>query len=252
MIEMWDIFFFDLRWVVEYLIFNMGMFVKTTNLKKYCVRPNIGPVLPRSTCDLTGLQAWSCGNFEEFGTLISASGLSSIQNYECGCEPLIQLYEILLRAPGVYGAWFNGAGFRGCYVAFLNSDYADKADSFVKNEYFKVQPELAEVSMRLVCVEHVGRSGPPGFSKCDPSEKDACDKGCSGGLMTNAYGYLMKAGGIQLEESYPYTGKSNKCRFDSQKIAVKVANFTNIPADEEQMAVYLVNHGPLAGKNALT
>ncbi|KAL9998467.1 putative malate dehydrogenase (oxaloacetate-decarboxylating) (NADP(+)) [Helianthus debilis subsp. tardiflorus] len=29
-------------------------------------------------------------------------------------------------------------------------------------------------------------------------EKDACDKGCSGGLMTNAYGYLMKAGGIQL------------------------------------------------------
>ncbi|KAM0067805.1 putative malate dehydrogenase (oxaloacetate-decarboxylating) (NADP(+)) [Helianthus debilis subsp. tardiflorus] len=34
--------------------------------------------------------------------------------------------------------------------------------------------------------------------QCDPSEKDACDKGCSGGLMTNAYGYLMKAGGIQL------------------------------------------------------
>ncbi|MFS8019086.1 putative cathepsin L [Helianthus anomalus] len=81
---------------------------------------------------------------------------------------------------------------------------------------------------------------------CDPSEKDACDKGCSGGLMTNAYGYLMKAGGIQLEESYPYTGKSGECRFDPQKIAVKVANFTNIPADEDQMAAYLVNHGPLA------
>ncbi|KAJ0458137.1 putative cathepsin L [Helianthus annuus] len=81
---------------------------------------------------------------------------------------------------------------------------------------------------------------------CDPSEKDACDKGCSGGLMTNAYSYLMKAGGIQSEESYPYTGKSGECRFDSQKIAVKVANFTNIPADEDQMAAYLVNHGPLA------
>ncbi|KAM0045576.1 putative galacturonokinase [Helianthus debilis subsp. tardiflorus] len=106
--------------------------VKTTNLKKYCVRPNTGPVLPRSICDVTGLEAWSCGNFEEFGKLISASGLSSIQNYECGCEPLIQLYEILSKAPGVYGAWFNGAGFRGCYVAFVNSDYADKAASFVK------------------------------------------------------------------------------------------------------------------------
>ncbi|MFS7962444.1 putative galacturonokinase [Helianthus anomalus] len=80
-------------------------------------------------------RAWSCGNFEEFGKLMSASGLSSIHNYEC--------------ALGVYGARFSGAGFRGCCVAFVNSDYADKAASFVKNEYFKVQPELAEVSMRL-------------------------------------------------------------------------------------------------------
>jgi len=28
--------------------------VKTTNPKKYCVRPNNGVVLPRSTCDITG------------------------------------------------------------------------------------------------------------------------------------------------------------------------------------------------------
>ncbi|KAK9059809.1 hypothetical protein SSX86_020513 [Deinandra increscens subsp. villosa] len=81
---------------------------------------------------------------------------------------------------------------------------------------------------------------------CDPSEKDACDSGCSGGLMTNAYGYLMNAGGIQSEKSYPYTGKAGECRFDPEKIAVKVANFTSIPADEDQMAAHLVNHGPLA------
>ncbi|XP_022867208.1 vesicle-associated protein 1-1-like [Olea europaea var. sylvestris] len=29
--------------------------VKTTNPKKYCVRPNTGVVLPHSTCDVTGL-----------------------------------------------------------------------------------------------------------------------------------------------------------------------------------------------------
>ncbi|MFS7929430.1 putative galacturonokinase [Helianthus anomalus] len=66
-----------------------------------------------------------------------------------GSEPLIQPYEILTKAPGVYGVRFSGAGFRGCYVAFVNSYYADKATSFVKNEYFIVQPELAEVLMRL-------------------------------------------------------------------------------------------------------
>lgn len=33
---------------------------------------------------IRGLQAWASGNLEEFGKLISESGLSSIQNYECG------------------------------------------------------------------------------------------------------------------------------------------------------------------------
>nr|XP_043618338.1 probable cysteine protease RD19D [Erigeron canadensis] len=86
---------------------------------------------------------------------------------------------------------------------------------------------------------------------CDSTEKDACDSGCRGGLMTNAYNYLIKSGGIQSEESYPYTGKSGKCKFDPKKIAATVVNFTNIPADEDQMAAHLVKHGPLAvGLNA--
>lgn len=60
-----------------------------------------------------------------------------------GCEPLIQLYEILVRAPGVYGARFSGAGFRGCCIAFVDADSANEAASFVRNEYQKLQPKLA-------------------------------------------------------------------------------------------------------------
>nr|GMC54696.1 probable cysteine protease RD19D [Ipomoea batatas] len=72
------------------------------------------------------------------------------------------------------------------------------------------------------------------------------------GLMTNAYEYLMESGGIEEEASYPYTGERGDCRFESEKVAVKVGNFTNLPADEDQMAAYLVNHGPLAvGINAV-
>ncbi|KAI3990322.1 hypothetical protein MKX01_037661 [Papaver californicum] len=90
-----------------------------------------------------GIEAWSSGKIEEFGKLISASGLSSIQNYECGCEPLIQLYEVLLKTPGVFGARFSGAGFRGCCLAFVDVNQAAEAASFVKDEYQKLQPELA-------------------------------------------------------------------------------------------------------------
>ncbi|KAK4367073.1 hypothetical protein RND71_014953 [Anisodus tanguticus] len=87
---------------------------------------------------------------------------------------------------------------------------------------------------------------------CDKKDKKACDSGCSGGLMTNAYKYLIEAGGIQEDDSYPYTGKRGECKFQPDKVAVKVSNFTNIPIDEQQIASYLVNHGPLAvGLNAV-
>ncbi|KAF3452688.1 hypothetical protein FNV43_RR03121 [Rhamnella rubrinervis] len=92
---------------------------------------------------IKGLEAWASGKLEDFGKLITASGLSSIQNYECGSEPLVQLYKILLRAPGVFGARFSGAGFRGCCVAFVDANDAAEAASFIWEEYQKVQPELS-------------------------------------------------------------------------------------------------------------
>ncbi|CAI9759766.1 unnamed protein product [Fraxinus pennsylvanica] len=86
---------------------------------------------------------------------------------------------------------------------------------------------------------------------CDATEKDACDDGCSGGLMTNAYKYLIGAGGIEEEDAYPYTGKRDECKFRLEKVAVKLVNFTSIPVNENQIAAYLVNHGPLADLLAL-
>ncbi|KAL8538683.1 hypothetical protein ACS0TY_000628 [Phlomoides rotata] len=83
---------------------------------------------------------------------------------------------------------------------------------------------------------------------CDHScvDKDSCDEGCSGGLMTTAYKYLIDAGGIEEENSYPYTGKGGECKFRPDKVAVKVSNYTKVPVDEDQIAAHLVRYGPLA------
>lgn len=45
-----------LSYLPSLLLFFMYLFsqVKTTNPKKYCVRPNTGVVLPGTTCDVTG------------------------------------------------------------------------------------------------------------------------------------------------------------------------------------------------------
>ena len=67
-----------------------------------------------------GIEAWKQGDLNLFGQLVTASGHSSIHNYECGSPPLIDLYNILLKTEGIYGARFSGAGFRGCCFALVD------------------------------------------------------------------------------------------------------------------------------------
>ncbi|KAL7118706.1 hypothetical protein ACP275_02G019100 [Erythranthe tilingii] len=83
--------------------------------------------------------------------------------------------------------------------------------------------------------------------ECDPEEKDSCDSGCNGGLMNSAFEYTLKAGGLMREADYPYTGTDRgTCKFEKIKIAAKVANFSVVSLDEDQIAANLVKNGPLA------
>jgi cathepsin F len=122
------------------------------------------------------------------------------------------------------------------------SCWAFSTTGAVEGAHFLATGKLLSLSeQQLVDCDH----------QCDPEEADACDAGCGGGLMTNAYKYVEEAGGLELEADYPYTGSDGKCKFNSNKVAAKVSNFTNIPIDEDQVAAYLVQSGPLAiGINA--
>eukprot|EP00249_Psilotum_nudum_P019422 c27247_g2_i2 orf=190-477(+) len=74
---------------------------------------------------------------------MSESGKSSIEDYECGCEPMKQLLDILLKSPGVFGARFSGAGFRGCCIALVDEEQAEEAMHYVLESYRQVQPVLS-------------------------------------------------------------------------------------------------------------
>jgi len=76
--------------------------------------------------------------------------------------------------------------------------------------------------------------------------QSVCDAGCDGGLQPNAYHYVMSAGGIDTESSYPYLAVDGKCHFKPANIGAKINNFTMVSSNETQMAAYLVQHGPLA------
>ena len=75
-----------------------------------------------------------------FGALMTASGESSIRNYECGSPPLIDLYQTLVSAEGVLGARFSGAGFRGCCVALVRPEAAESVAAFVNASYARTTP----------------------------------------------------------------------------------------------------------------
>jgi galacturonokinase len=98
-----------------------------------------------------GVDAWNRGALREFGRLMTASGQSSIQNYECGSEPLIELYRILAGCEGVYGARFSGAGFRGCCVAFVAAAAAEQVKEEVQRAYARCQPSFAAQAPVAVC-----------------------------------------------------------------------------------------------------
>ena len=86
---------------------------------------------------------WRRGDLRAFGALVTASGVSSVKNYECGCAPMNALREIVCATRGVFGARFSGAGFRGCVVGLVEASEAEAARTSVQESYAAAFPELA-------------------------------------------------------------------------------------------------------------
>lgn len=98
-----------------------------------------------------GVDAWARGDLSQFGALMTASGESSIVNYECGRPPLIDLFHTLVACEGVHGARFSGAGFRGCCVALVDPEAVDDVARRVSREYTRRHPILAANGSITVC-----------------------------------------------------------------------------------------------------
>lgn len=97
-----------------------------------------------------GVKAWQAADWVRFGRLMTESGQSSIDHYECGSEPLIHLYRLLVTTPGVLGARFSGAGFRGCCVALVEAGLEPEALQQTMAAYRRRYPEHAAGVRALV------------------------------------------------------------------------------------------------------
>ncbi|KAJ4878904.1 Cysteine proteinases superfamily protein [Raphanus sativus] len=64
----------------------------------------------------------------------------------------------------------------------------------------------------------------------------AFNKGCSGGLMTTAYEYLIANGGLVTEADYPYTATQGACDQEKSKNkVVTIQGYTKVAQDEASL-----------------
>ena len=67
---------------------------------------------------------------------------------------------------------------------------------------------------------------------------DTVDAGCNGGNTNTAYQYVISAGGMEAETSYPYTSgtteQSGTCTFNAADITTKITGFSYVSEEASQ------------------
>lgn len=91
---------------------------------------------------IRGLELWRAGDLAGFGRLVSESGRSSIKNYECGNAYLRSAYRVLCETPGVLGARFSGAGFRGCCIGLTTQRVDRQMRDDILQRYLALHPDM--------------------------------------------------------------------------------------------------------------
>jgi len=87
--------------------------------------------------------------------------------------------------------------------------------------------------------------GPQQIVDCDVGNGDY---GCEGGDTTTAYEYVIKTGGMESENSYPYVGENGVCNFNTTEVVATITNWAYITQNknETEMQYGLVAKGPLS------
>lgn len=73
------------------------------------------------------------------------------------------------------------------------------------------------------------------------------DQGCEGGLMDDAFDYIISNNGLATEAIYPYEGTDGSCNAkENSDRAAKITGYEDVPANSEAALLIAVAHQPVS------
>jgi len=81
-------------------------------------------------------EALKSGNHNKAGQLAIESFQGARDQYEIVSQEMMDMFDSIMSAPGIFGTRGAGAGFGGCLVAFVESDFIEQFTHHVQQEYY--------------------------------------------------------------------------------------------------------------------
>ncbi|CAM0150356.1 unnamed protein product [Urochloa decumbens] len=70
------------------------------------------------------------------------------------------------------------------------------------------------------------------------------NNGCNGGIMDNAFQYIISNGGLTTEDAYPYTAAQSTCQ--STQPTVTISSYQDVPSNDENALAAAVSNQPVS------
>jgi len=103
-----------------------------------------------------GCVAWRQGDWKSFGQLMNSSCASSINQYESGSQPLVDLHQMAKNLTGVYGSRFGGGGYGGCLIVLADAAQANHIADHLLVQYLLQYPDRKGIARAFVAKPDAG------------------------------------------------------------------------------------------------